>query len=419
VKIRAVLVAVLVGTAALAAGGPAAADPNNDKARVDRQLAQAQSTYEAATTSAQAALQAFSSANAQLPSAQEALAVAQGVVAARHVAASEAERAANAARVAQAAAHERYGVAATKVDAARKQVGDFVAAAYRGGGLLAVSSLLESQTPGDFLDRVGYLDQVAQSQRYALNGYLDTRLVAKQADDLATAARRKADAAEQAARDALAAAQAAQAQAQQAQTTVTGLVTVRSQAMATANAQRDATLAQYNQVKAESDRIAEELRRLAANDGAKNTHGSQGSSAPVMRGGYFLTPVHGWKSSDFGMRFDPYYHVWQLHAGVDLAAGGGTPIYAAADGRVVRAGWNGGYGNYTCIYHGLNQGRGISTCYGHQSAILVHVGQQVHRGDVIGRVGTTGASTGNHLHFEVRINGTPVQPLNWLAACLC
>lgn len=130
-------------------------------------------------------------------------------------------------------------------------------------------------------------------------------------------------------------------------------------------------------------------------------------------------PVHGWKSSNYGMRFDPVYKVYQLHAGIDVAAGGGQPIVAAADGKVVRAGWAGGNGNYTCISHGIYQGKGLATCYGHQSQILVHVGQTVRRGELIGRVGTTGASTGNHLHFEVRLNGSPIQPLTWLPGCLC
>jgi murein DD-endopeptidase MepM/ murein hydrolase activator NlpD len=131
-------------------------------------------------------------------------------------------------------------------------------------------------------------------------------------------------------------------------------------------------------------------------------------------------PVQGWKSSDYGMRYDPYYHVWQLHAGTDIAAPGGTPIYAAADGVVNYADWMGGYGNYTCIRHGKStKGKSLSTCYGHQSRILVETGQRVRRGQLIGRVGTTGASTGDHLHFEVRLDGDPVQPLNWLPGCLC
>jgi len=132
-----------------------------------------------------------------------------------------------------------------------------------------------------------------------------------------------------------------------------------------------------------------------------------------------LMPVNGWKTSNFGMRFDPFYHVWRLHAGVDIAAAGGAPIWAAAAGKVFRAGWSGVYGNYTCVYHGTYQGKGFATCYAHQSAILVRSGQQVRQGQVIGRVGTTGASTGNHLHFEVRLDGNPVDPVPWLPACLC
>jgi murein DD-endopeptidase MepM/ murein hydrolase activator NlpD len=140
----------------------------------------------------------------------------------------------------------------------------------------------------------------------------------------------------------------------------------------------------------------------------------------VLRpGARFLMPVRGWKSSDFGMRFDPFFRVWQLHGGIDLAADGGQPIFAVASGRVIRADYFGGYGNFTCLSHGRYLGKGVSTCYAHQSRILVSAGQWVGAGQVIGRVGTTGASTGYHLHFEVRLDGRPIQPLSWLPACLC
>lgn len=131
-------------------------------------------------------------------------------------------------------------------------------------------------------------------------------------------------------------------------------------------------------------------------------------------GGKLLMPVRGHLTSNFGVRFDPYYHVWQLHPGVDLAAPIGTPITAAAGGRVTWVGWKGGYGNYTCIDHGRADNQRFSTCYGHQSKILVALGQQVRAGQVIGQVGSTGASTGPHLHFEVRLGGRPVNPLPWL-----
>jgi murein DD-endopeptidase MepM/ murein hydrolase activator NlpD len=144
-------------------------------------------------------------------------------------------------------------------------------------------------------------------------------------------------------------------------------------------------------------------------------------SAPVVAtgsgygGGKLLRPVPGPITSGYGNRLDPYYHVWQLHPGIDMAAPPGTPIGAAAAGRVTQAGWYGGYGNYTCIEHGQVDGQRLSTCYGHQSTILVAPGQQVAAGQIIGLVGSTGASTGPHLHFEVRIDGRPIDPLPWIS----
>jgi murein DD-endopeptidase MepM/ murein hydrolase activator NlpD len=138
------------------------------------------------------------------------------------------------------------------------------------------------------------------------------------------------------------------------------------------------------------------------------------TAAPYYGGGRLRRPVPGRIGSPFGNRFDPWYHRWQLHAGVDMVASFGSNIVAAASGRVIRAGWAGGYGNYTCIDHGQFDGQRLSTCYAHQSAILVKLGQQVTAGEVIGRIGSTGASTGPHLHFEVRLGGRPVDPAPWL-----
>ena len=115
--------------------------------------------------------------------------------------------------------------------------------------------------------------------------------------------------------------------------------------------------------------------------------------------------------SEFGVRSDPFNHRAAMHPGIDLAGSYGTPIYATADGTVLRAGWNsGGYGNLVEIDHG----RGISTRYGHMSAILVSAGQRVRRGEQIGRMGSTGRSTGTHLHYEVRIDGRAVNPIPFM-----
>jgi len=123
--------------------------------------------------------------------------------------------------------------------------------------------------------------------------------------------------------------------------------------------------------------------------------------------GGMTRPVPGGVSSGFGMRFHPILNYSRMHQGVDLRASSGTPIVAVSDGRVELAGWHGGHGNTV----ELNHGGGIETLYGHMSRILVRPGQSVHRGQVIGLVGSTGLSTGPHLHFEVHRNGAPVNPL--------
>ena len=116
-------------------------------------------------------------------------------------------------------------------------------------------------------------------------------------------------------------------------------------------------------------------------------------------------------TSAFGVRSDPFRKAAAMHAGIDLAGPVGTAIHATADGTVVRAGWNsGGYGNLIEIDHG----RGIVTRYAHLSAMAVQAGTRVTRGQVIGRMGSTGRSTGSHLHYEVRIDDRPVNPIPFM-----
>jgi murein DD-endopeptidase MepM/ murein hydrolase activator NlpD len=116
-------------------------------------------------------------------------------------------------------------------------------------------------------------------------------------------------------------------------------------------------------------------------------------------------------TSAYGMRSDPFRRGTSMHAGIDLAGPVGTPIYATADGTVLRSGWNnGGYGNLIEIDHG----RGITTRYAHLSGMTVREGERVTRGQMIGRMGSTGRSTGSHLHYEVRIDNRPVNPIPFM-----
>ena len=163
-------------------------------------------------------------------------------------------------------------------------------------------------------------------------------------------------------------------------------------ALASTRKQEKAFLAEANALAAEDAGIR---GQLAAAQGATDT-------TPSSQG--LIWPVSGPVTSPFGYRWG------RLHAGIDIGVPYGTPIHAAASGTVVLAGWTGGYGNYTCIDHG----GGMATCYGHQSSYAISNGAQVSQGQVIGYVGSTGHSFGAHLHFEVRINGNPVDPLGYL-----
>ena len=149
---------------------------------------------------------------------------------------------------------------------------------------------------------------------------------------------------------------------------------------------------------AASASLAAQIQRAQA----QQSYAASSDTTPSAAG--FIWPVSGPVTSPFGMRWG------RMHEGIDIGVAAGTPIHAAASGRVVYAGWMEGYGNLVAIDHG----RGLSTAYAHQSSIAAGVGQTVAQGQVIGYVGCTGHCFGPHLHFEVRVNGAPVDPLGYL-----
>jgi murein DD-endopeptidase MepM/ murein hydrolase activator NlpD len=392
---------------------PAVADPHDDQARVEHELATTKAALEASSDRVAQAGAAFAEANLRLPEVERQLADARGMLAGARASAATAERVAQKAALDLVAADKALVAAGARVEATREDIGRYAAQAYMGRDIVGVQALLSVQDPADFVAGLTYMEQVAGVERQTLDRHTQAQAEAKASQNEQALRKRAAEESKRQADEALRAAQAAEAEAATAEQEVSALVAQRQQALTVAEEERGANQTRLAELQAESDRIAADIRALASGT-------APGGSGQVIRSGARLPmPVHGRKSSDFGTRYDPFYRVWQLHAGVDFAAAGGTPIWAAQSGNVFRAGWSGGYGNYTCVYHGTYEGKGFATCYAHQSAILVHVGQQVRQGEVIGRVGTTGASTGNHLHFEVRLDGTPVDPVPWLPTCLC
>lgn len=142
-----------------------------------------------------------------------------------------------------------------------------------------------------------------------------------------------------------------------------------------------------------------------SNTGGGDTSGG-GSTAPPIYSSSYVWPCGGEITSEFGWRIHPIWGDSRFHAGVDIGASSGTPVACAGNGTVISAGWNGGYGN--CVI--VDIGNGLSAVYAHLSAINVSSGETVSAGQTVGAVGSTGDSTGAHLHYEVRLYGTPVSP---------
>jgi murein DD-endopeptidase MepM/ murein hydrolase activator NlpD len=157
---------------------------------------------------------------------------------------------------------------------------------------------------------------------------------------------------------------------------------------------------------------AAQAARLAALAARRAAAIAAGQPPPneAVGSGHFIWPAQGPVVSGFGMRWHPILGGYRMHTGIDIGASYGSPIVASDDGIVLYVGWYGGYGNTVILDHGS----GLSTLYAHCSAILVAQGQNVARGQAIARVGATGYATGPHLHFEIRVNGVPVNPMSRL-----
>jgi murein DD-endopeptidase MepM/ murein hydrolase activator NlpD len=259
-------------------------------------------------------------------------------------------------------------------------------AIYKAGTPDVLTVLLQSDGWSDLLERTEYLNRIQDQDNAVIDRVRDLRDQTRATVDRLRVVKKRIEAKERELERTRLSLQARQADLVAARDARQGAL--------------DRVAAQESELEGDvSDISAEIAAQLAATSSAPLPAGPvQGSSSGL------IWPVSGPVVSGFGMRWG------SMHEGIDIAVPAGTPIVAAASGSVVIAGWVGGYGNYTCIDHG----GGLSTCYAHQSSFAASVGAGVSQGDIIGYVGCTGHCYGDHLHFEVRINGAATDPLGYL-----
>lgn len=292
----------------------------------------------------------------------------------------------------------------------RGRLGDLAREAYVSAGLSGLSIALGAGSPDEFADRVTIAGTALRTQNGAL-----ARLGVQQADTRARQTRLSAAQSEVAALKRQSEVLVAQRQqAEQASVTaaarVSRLVAVRTRSVRVIAARKSAERKRVAALRVQQNRLAKLLRSRAR----ARTGSSGGRAATSDNGsGRLSYPVSAPVTSSFGYRYHPILHYSRLHAGTDFGAACGTPVRAAAPGRVIRAGRAGGYGNQLVIDHGMMRGKNIATSYNHLTRFVVRSGT-VRRGQVVAYSGTTGLSTGCHLHFEVYANGTHVNPMSWL-----
>lgn len=297
----------------------------------------------------------------------------------------ELERHLNQILVLKKEAERRLNIAQNSLKSSRDRLGEKLFLIYRYGNAEYLELLLGARDPYDFLTRYRFLTQLAKEDALLIKSIQDEmvnvdrwrrELNDKEKDIKAT-------------REELLSKQKFLAEKKEE----------RNRLLAQTISERVAYERALKELE-ESSRVLESLiRRL-----------QQTSQGPGLVGNLYWPTTDRLITSPFGYRVHPIWRIRMFHSGVDISGSYGNPIYAVNDGRVIYSGWQSGYGKVVIIDHG----NGMSTLYAHCSQLLVNEGDQVKRGQLIGRIGSTGWSTGPHLHFEVRKNGTPVDPLSMI-----
>lgn len=388
-------IAIVVLALVLGLLAPATADNKTKKKAVDKKVAATQDDLAESSRAVAKAAAALAKARIEIPKAQRELRAARTqLVAARAVEAAVLEQL----RLAQqkvAREQAKVDEVLASMDTTRRTIGSIARSVYTQGPYAQLELVLDSQDPSDFAERIESVRTVVKGQDQALADLAVQRAdLQARADDLKIAEgaveRRRGEVQKQ-----RVAAESAAKRAQSAKARIDALVAERKGALRVAAREKASTARQLRLLKREQSRLA----TLLAGPG-------RAGSYPT---GSLLWPAPGSLTQRVGPRIHPVYGYASCHTGVDIGASTGTPIRAAAAGRVVATLTGGPYGNRTIVDHG----DGLATMYAHQSRFGTSGGARVAKGQVIGYVGSTGFSTGPHLHFEVWIGGRPFDPMGW------
>lgn len=318
-----------------------------------------------------------------------------------------------AAQAEDAALTEQIEADDAKIDDLRAVLGEIARAEYQGSSEDAsLSIFFGAQTSTEFVDDYAYRETTSRVQSNTLAQMEELAAVNRNRKARQEAVRAYIEELKVQADALVVETQTARDAAEAKKKEVEQLLEEAKDLKAFLESKRASYLAKQKELEDAQAALKVELQALWKKKLAEEATNGTGS---LVKG--FLSPPTAvpYITSSYGMRYHPIYHVWRLHAGTDFRAYCGTPILAAADGKVEWATYKYGFGNQVMLYNGIVSGKVLYTSYNHFSGFAVSNGQTVKRGQVLGYSGSTGSSTACHLHFEVYVNGSTVDPMKYVA----
>lgn len=402
------LLTVLLVAASLVLGvlATAQADDKARKRTVDKRISALRNDLENTSQRVEAAIRDLNRAESRLPTAQARVARVRG-----RLAAAQARDAMLAGKLRVAVAEVRRAqarIAKTQaaMDATHVLIGRIARSSYQEGSYAELAVVLNSESPDDFATRLVLVQDAMRSQGNVLGNLAANRADLAAARATLDAKRRQLAQMKREQERLVAAIAGLEQQAVQAQRAVESLIAERASAVAAVKREREAEAKRLAAAQAQSQALARSIAAAAARASSRARLGAEPGGGG---GGGLAWPANGRISTYAGYRINPVTGSPSCHSGIDIAPGYGAPIFAAADGVVVATTYTSWDGNTTIIAHG----GGMTTWYAHQDSFGVHVGQRVGRGEVIGRVGSSGFATGPHLHFNVVLGDTAYDPMGW------
>ena len=403
------LVITAIALALVLPAASAVADPRDDKSQVDERVKELQQEFEGLDEDLARVIAERDAAEEKLPDAEAASKAADEALAEAIEKDQDMAARLTAAENAQKDLKESIESGTEEIDQHKTAAARIGRQAYQNSGITSDLAMLLQMAEGTSADGgIGRVDSAVRSQQRTIDRLSEQRALNKNNEERLSGVTEKISDLKDEAAEAVLAKEAAQADAKKKADDLNDLISAKDDAEKTISDNKAETEEQLAKEKEEQDRLAKRVREWEKEQEKKGKF--------VFGDGELANPAKGYPiTSPFGYRTHPITGAKKLHSGTDFGVPCGTPIRAAGDGVVVGAGWTGGYGNRVVISHGKIDGSSIASTYNHNTKVKVHSGQKVKKGDVISVSGTTGASTGCHLHFEIMKNGSYVNPMPYIS----